>query len=96
MFDIDRCHFARTFQPIEAVGRQQDEMDDDCEDEEEGEQGHQRSPWIEHEPHAPHNSFLLNQCLSSALRPRAEPFRRLNNQLVQAAMGAIARQGNAR
>jgi hypothetical protein len=36
-----------TFQPVEPVGAQQDEMDEQGQDEKEGEQGHQRPARIE-------------------------------------------------
>src|ERR1700712_500572 len=50
----------RTFQPVEPVGREQDEVDQQRQDEEEGEQSHQRAPRIEKQPDLVH-PILLNR-----------------------------------
>src|SRR6476646_8001936 len=59
--DLSRLCLAGTVQPVEPVGREQDEVDHDRQSEQEREEHDQRTPRIEQKPNSPHVSLSLCQ-----------------------------------
>lgn len=52
--------FGRAFEPVEAVGAQQNEVNHQCQSKQEREQGDQRPARIEKSPYAPHVDYSLS------------------------------------